>query len=169
MQTLNESEAISLSGPLPYTLVSSLDKNGRPNVMGASWVTRTSFKPHLWLISIDHQRYSHEGINLHKELVLHFPSEEQADAAWICGTKSGRNEDKVKESGLKLVPSRNVKVPTVEGATVAFECRVVDQMETGDHTVFVGEVVGISGSPEKARHLFVSSAHKLFGIEGTEW
>jgi len=166
MQILNESEALALSGPLPYTLISSLDRNGRPNIMGASWVTRTSFKPFLLLISIDHRRYSHEGIRTHKEFVLHYPSQSQAEAAWICGTKSGRDEDKIKASGLTLVTSKVVKVPTIEGATAAFECKVVDQMETGDHTVFVGEVVGISGSPDKFRHLFVSSEHKLFAMDG---
>jgi flavin reductase (DIM6/NTAB) family NADH-FMN oxidoreductase RutF len=57
-----------------------------------------------------------------------------------------------------------VKVPTIEGATVAFECKVVDQFETGDHTVFVGKVVGMSGNPDKSRHLYVSSKHRLFGM-----
>jgi flavin reductase (DIM6/NTAB) family NADH-FMN oxidoreductase RutF len=166
MQTLTESDAVALSGPFVYTLISSLDREGRPNVMGASWATRTSFKPFLWLISIDRRRYSYDGIDLHKEFVLHFPSEEQAEAAWICGIRSGRDEDKIKSSGLKLLPSRSVKVPRIDGVTAAFECKVLDQMETGDHTVFIGEVVGISGSPEKARHLFVSSDHKLFGMAG---
>jgi flavin reductase (DIM6/NTAB) family NADH-FMN oxidoreductase RutF len=43
---------------------------------------------------------------------------------------------------------------------------VVDQFETGDHTVFVGRVVGTSGNPEKSRHLYVSSKFKLFVMEG---
>lgn len=167
MKILNESEAVALSAPFVYTLISSLDREGRPNVMGASWATRTSFQPFLWLISIDRRRYSHAGIDMHKEFVLHFPSEEQAEAAWVCGTRSGRDEDKIKSSGFRLLPSRSVKVPTIDGVTAAFECRVVNQIETGDHTVFVGEVVGISGSPEKARHLFVSSDRKLFAVAGT--
>ena len=166
MQNLKESEAIALSAPLPYALVTSIDKNGRPNAMGISWVTRTSFNPLLILISIDHRRYSHEGIQLHKEFVLNYPSEEQAEAAWICGTKSGRDGDKIKLAGLKLVDSQVVKVPTIDGVTVAFECKVVDQFETGDHTVFVGEVVAISGDLDKPKHLYVSSKHKLFGMAG---
>lgn len=50
-----------------------------------------------------------------------------------------------------------MKVPTIDGVTVAFECKVVDNLETGDHTVFVGEVVGMSGNPTKPGHLYVSS------------
>ena len=168
MQVLKESEALALSGPFPYTLVTSLDKNGRPNAMGVAWATRTSFEPFLIMISIDHRRYSHEGIQMHKEFVLNYPSEDQADAAWICGTRSGRDVDKMNLAGLKLVDSRAVKVPTIKGVTVAFECKVVDQFETGDHTVFVGKVVGTSGNPDKPKHLYVSSKHKLFGMKEDE-
>jgi flavin reductase (DIM6/NTAB) family NADH-FMN oxidoreductase RutF len=168
MQNLKESEAIALSAPFPYALVTSLDRNGRPNAMGVAWATRTSIEPFLVLISIDHRRYSHEGIQMHEEFVLNYPSEDQADAAWICGTRSGRDGDKIKLAGIKLMDSKAVKVPTIEGVTVAFECKVVDQFETGDHTVFVGKVVGTSGNPSKPKHLFVSSKHKLFGISGDE-
>ena len=166
MQDLNESEAIALSAPFPYALVTSLDKNGRTNAMGVAWATRTSFEPFLILISIDHRRYSHEGIQMHKEFVLNYTNEGQADAAWVCGTKSGRDSDKLKLAGLKLVDSKAVKVPTIDGVTVAFECKVVDKFETGDHTVFVGEVVGMTGNPAKPKHLYVSSKHKLFGLVG---
>ncbi len=168
MEILKESEARALSAPSPYTLVTSLDKKGLPNALGVAWVTRTSFEPFLILISIDPRRYSHEGIQMHKEFVLNYPSQDQANAAWICGTKSGRDGDKIKLSGLKLVDSVAVKVPTIEGATVAFECKVVDQFETGDHTVFVGKVVCMSGNPNKPRHLYISSKHKLFSISGDE-
>jgi len=166
MQILNESEAIALSAPFPYALVTSLDKNGRPNAMGVAWATRTSFEPFLILISIDHRRYSHEGIQMHREFVINYPNEEQADAAWVCGTKSGRDGDKIKPAGLKLVDSKAVRVPTIDGVTVAFECKVVDEFETGDHTVFVGEVVGMTGNPTKPEHLYVSSKHRLFGLVG---
>jgi flavin reductase (DIM6/NTAB) family NADH-FMN oxidoreductase RutF len=168
MKVLKESEAIALSAPFPYTLVTSLDKNGKPNAMGVAWATRTSLEPFLMLISIDHRRYSHEGILMHKEFVLNYPSQDQADAAWICGTKSGRDGDKIKLAGLKLVDSVAVKVPTIEGVTVAFECKVVDHFDTGDHTVFVGQVVGTSGNPDKSKHLYVSSKFKLFSIGGDE-
>lgn len=166
MQKLKEPEAIALAAPLPYALVTSIDKNGQPNAMGIAWTTRTSFTPFLIMISIDHQRYSHEGIQMHKEFVLNYPNEDQADAAWICGTKSGRDGDKIKLAGLKLVNSQAVEVPTIDGVTVAFECKVVDQFETGDHTVFVGEVVGMSGNQDKPKHLYVSSKHKLLGLAG---
>jgi flavin reductase (DIM6/NTAB) family NADH-FMN oxidoreductase RutF len=168
MEILKESEARALSAPFTYTLVTSLDKIGLPNALGVAWVTRTSAKPFLILISIDPSRYSHEGIQMHKEFVLNYPNEDQTKAAWICGTKSGRDGDKIELSGLKLIDSMAVKVPTIDNATVAFECKVIDQFETGDHTVFVGEVVCMRGNPNKPNHLYVTSKNNLFSMSGDD-
>ncbi len=168
MQELTQNEAIVLTTPLVYSLVTSRGKDGKPNALGVAWVTRTSFDPFLIMISIDHSRYSHEGIDLHKEFVLHYPSAEQVYSAWICGTKSGRDTDKINEAGLTLIDSTNVSVPTIEGATVAFECKVVGQFETGDHTVFIGEVVATRGNPDRAQHLFVNSKYEFFSLDGTK-
>lgn len=116
----------------------------------------------MLLISIDHTRYSHEGIDIHKEFVVNYQSEDQINGAWICGTKSSRDTDKIKEAGFTLVDSIAVKVPTIDGVTVAFECKVVAQFETGDHTVFVGEVVATRGNPNQVKHLHVTSDYKFF-------
>jgi flavin reductase (DIM6/NTAB) family NADH-FMN oxidoreductase RutF len=167
MQTLTPNQGVALAAPMIYSLVTSLDANGRPNALGVSWVTRTSLDPFLLMVSIDHSRYSHAGIDFHKEFVVNYPSAEQADAALFCGTRSGRDIDKITEAGISLIDSIAVKVPTIEGATVAFECKVVGQFETGDHTVFVGEVVATRGEPQKARHLYVTSKFELFSLEGS--
>ena len=167
MQTLTSNEGVALATPMIYSLVTSLDINGKPNALGVSWVTRTSFDPFLLMISIDRSRYSHAGIDFHKEFVVNYPSTEQAAAAWFCGMRSGRDIDKIKEAGLSLIESVVVQVPTVEGATVAFECKVVGQFETGDHTVFVGEVVATRGDPQRAEHLYVTANYEFFGLAGS--
>jgi flavin reductase (DIM6/NTAB) family NADH-FMN oxidoreductase RutF len=57
MDELDPNLAFSFTSPLPYTLVTSADREGHPNVMGVSWVTKTSFSPFLMVISIGHCRY----------------------------------------------------------------------------------------------------------------
>jgi len=166
MKPLADKEALALVGPNVYTLVTSMDKSGKPNALAVGWVTRTSIKPFLMLISIDRRRYSHEGISHHKEFVVNYPTFEQAKGAEVCGSRSGRDCDKLKEAGLEVVASQKVKVPTIKGCTVAFECKVVSFFETGDHTVFVGEVVACSGNPEKTKHLYYQSDHSMLGLAG---
>ncbi|MHA1734087.1 MAG: flavin reductase family protein [Promethearchaeota archaeon] len=165
MIDLSIREALDLIRPLPFTLVTSLDDRGKPNALGVSWVTRTSFDPPLILVSIDHSRYSHAGIQQRGEFVVHYPSEEQARGAMLCGTRSGRDLDKIAAAGFTLVDSKVVGVPTIAGVTAAFECRVVSEHETGDHTIFVGEVVHARGNPEKTRHLFLGARRKLAPID----
>jgi flavin reductase (DIM6/NTAB) family NADH-FMN oxidoreductase RutF len=165
MQKLEPDQAFWLTAPHIYTLVTSLDVHGKPNVMGVSWVTRTPFSPPLMLVSIGHTRYSHTGIAEHQEFVIHYPSREQAQAAWLCGTLSGRDGNKIEKVGLELIDSQVVKVPTIKHVTVAFECKLISQLETGDHTVFVGEVVATSGNPNKAEHLYDTADKGLFALD----
>jgi len=73
--------------------------------------------------------------------------------------------DKFAEAGLTATPSKIVGPPIIEGSTVAYECKVVGQMECGDHTLYNGKVVAIHGDPEKAEHLFSVHYVKLVSID----
>jgi len=165
MGEIDLSTAIELSSPYPYTLVVTVDKQGKPNVMGAAWWTFTSVQPPMIAVSIGHPRYTHECLQSCKEFVVCFPSKEQAKAAWFCGTKSGRAMDKFADAGLKVAPAKVVKPPIIEGVTVAYECKVVAEMVCGDHTLFSGEVVAIHGDPQKAKHLYSVHYRKLVSID----
>ena len=164
MAEMDLSTAIELGSPYPYTLVVTVDKKDKPNVMGAAWWTFTCVQPPMIAVSIGHLRYTHECLQNCREFVLCFPSEEQAKAAWFCGTKSGRVMDKFAATGFKVAPSKMVKPPIIEGATVAYECKVVAEMECGDHTLYNGEVVSTYGDPQKAKHLYSVHYKKLVSI-----
>ena len=167
MEAIGKDEAFKFMSPLPYTLITSLDKNNKPNILGVAWVTRTSWEPFLVLISVDHGRYSHEGIQLHKEFVINYPSKEQKEIAWLAGTKSGRDIDKIKAGHMELIDSLVVKVPTLNQATVAFECKVISEHTTGDHTVFVGEVVATRGRPDRTSTLFCNFKYELIALDNS--
>jgi flavin reductase (DIM6/NTAB) family NADH-FMN oxidoreductase RutF len=165
MEELDRHQAFELSSPFPYTLAVTLDERERPNIIGLSWWMFTSWSPLMVAISIGHKRYSHECLTHHKEFVLCFPSEEQAKDAWFCGRKSGREIDKFQHTNLAAVPSKVVKPPMIEGSTAAYECRIVDQVETGDHTVFIAEVAAIHGDLVRAKHLYSIHYTKLVSID----
>lgn len=102
LRNLKESEAIALTAPFPYALVTSLDKNSLPNAMEVAWASRTSSEPFLLLISIDYRRYSHEGIQMHKEFVLNTPMRSKQ---MLPGSVARNRADMaiIKLAGLKLV------------------------------------------------------------------
>jgi len=164
LKELSWDEAIELGSPYNYVLAVTINNKGKPNIIGLGWWTFISWNPKMMAISIGNERYSHECIEHCKEFVLCFPSKEQKNGAWLCGKKSGRNIDKFKETGFIALPSKIVKPPIIKDSTVAFECKVVDKIETGDHTVYVGKIVAIHGTPEKPNHLYSIHYRKLIDL-----
>jgi len=127
--------------PEQIGLAVTVDAEGTANVIALGWVMPTSGSPPMVAISIGHGRYSHELIRQCKEFVLAFPNEDQGKEMLFCGSKSGREVNKQKESGFVFVPARQVKPPLIQGAVANLECKLVSQHETGDHTIFVGEIL----------------------------
>lgn len=165
LKEISWDEAVELGSPYPYVLAVTVDKNGKPNIIGLGWWTFVSWEPHMIAISIGKERYSHECIEYCKEFVLCFPSEEQKEGAWLCGKKSGRDTDKFKEAEFTPIPAKFVKPPIIKDSTVAYECKVVNKVETGDHTLYIGKIVAIHGTPEKASHLYSIHYKKLISID----
>lgn len=164
MKEIDRHEAFELASPFPYVLAVTLDKRDRPNIIGLSWWMFTSWDPLMIAISVGHQRYSHECLEHHHEFVLCFPSEGQAKDAWLCGTKSGKETDKFQITDFKPMHSTHVKPPMIGGSTVAYECKVVKHVETGDHTLHIANVVAIHGNPKKVNHLYSIHNSKLISI-----
>jgi flavin reductase (DIM6/NTAB) family NADH-FMN oxidoreductase RutF len=165
MRELSKNEAITLSSPLPFALITANDENERPNAIGVSWVTITSWDPWLFIVSIAPERYTHTCIEHSGEFVINYPSENLARAAWKCSTQSGKKADKFGEFGIEAVPALTVKPPRIAGSTVCVECKLIDRFTTGDHTIFVGEAVAASGDPDQLRHLYCIHYTKLVSLD----
>jgi flavin reductase (DIM6/NTAB) family NADH-FMN oxidoreductase RutF len=165
MQEISWNEAIELGSPYPYALATTVGKDGRPNIIGLAWWTIISWEPPMIAISVGFGRYSHECLEHCGEFVLCLPAEEQKEGAWLCGTTSGNKTDKFSKASFQQVRATVVAPPIIEGSTVAYECKVINSVVTGDHTLFIGEVVAIHGSPEKARHLYSVHYRRLVSID----
>ncbi|HUW63256.1 MAG TPA: flavin reductase family protein [Spirochaetia bacterium] len=131
----------------PVVLV-GVKEGEKHNLMTAAWVSQVSAKPALVMVSIAPGRYTHDILLKSGEFVLTVLSAGQGEACDICGSRSGRDTDKVAASGLKTLPAAVVGVPLIEGASANLECRLVDHFTAGDHTVFVGEVVAGTATEE---------------------
>ncbi|MEM1579173.1 MAG: flavin reductase family protein [Archaeoglobaceae archaeon] len=121
-----------------YLIVSGIE---RPNVMTADWVVPLSFEPPLLGVSIGHKRYTNKLLKESKEFVVGVPTMEMLKDVWIAGTCSGAKEDKISKLRLTLVQSKKVKVPSIKECQANLECRVVNEVEVGDHTLFIGEIL----------------------------
>jgi len=140
--------------PEQIVFVVSQDKRGQPNIMVAGWFVPLSGEPPLVGIALAEQRYSLQLILETKEFVIALPSEDMAQEVLVCGTKSGRDIDKLRETNLNRLPARKVKVPLIDGCVVNFECRLVEDLPVGDHVLLVGEILTAHISEQDKRRLY---------------
>ncbi len=131
----------ALLNPRPAVLVTCCNRSLVPNVLTVAWHTPLSHNPPLLGISIDLRRYSSELIQVQKEFVINVVSKELQSAVECCGSKSGRDEDKFTAAGLIIQSAHYVRPPVIVGALAYLECKVVNELHTGDHTFFIGKVV----------------------------
>jgi flavin reductase (DIM6/NTAB) family NADH-FMN oxidoreductase RutF len=156
-------EAMKRKYPESIAWATCVDDQGHPNAIALGWCMNTSGEPPMLAISVGHTRYSHDLIEKAGEFVVVFPSEQMAEATRVVGTQSGRDGDKMAASGVTLLPATKVRSPLVDDACANFECRLVGSLCTGDHTLFVGQVVASHVGPDALRRLYTLGGNQGFG------
>jgi flavin reductase (DIM6/NTAB) family NADH-FMN oxidoreductase RutF len=136
--------ASRLFAPRLTVLVTTVDEEDKPNIITLSWAMPTSFDPPLIAISVGERRYSHELIEGCGEFVVNIPPQAILKKVQLCGKRSGRTVNKFAEAGLTSLASKKVKPPKIKECVAHLECKLVGKLRTGDHTIFVGEVVAAS-------------------------
>jgi flavin reductase (DIM6/NTAB) family NADH-FMN oxidoreductase RutF len=144
-----DNAASTLFAPQLVGLVTTIDRADRPNVATFAWIMSTSHDPELVAVSVSRQRYTYECLT--DEFVINLPTKELLEQVWAVGTWSGRNVDKFQAIRLTPIPADVVKPPRIAECPTHIECRIIDKLDTGDHTIFVGEVVAKSGDPDAMR------------------
>lgn len=134
-------EAIQLKYPEQVVIAIGKDASGKCNPITLGWTMVTSGSPPMMAISIGLPRYSHGVFKSADEFVIAMPSARQEEETLFYGTKSGRDMDKLAEFGANLQPAERIDCVLLADAVANFECRKVGELLTGDHTIFVGEVV----------------------------
>ena len=159
MRQVAPSQALQHKYPEWIDLVVARGAKGQVNAMPVGWSTIASGSPLLYAVAIHRRQYTVQLIRETREFVVVAPSAEMAEATLYCGTHSGRDGDKIAPSGLVLIPA--AEIPLLKGALYNLECRLYSEVETGDHFLFVGEVV--------AAHLDPDVGERLMNFGGNEW
>lgn len=120
----------------------------RVNVMSAGWHTALSETPPLYGVAVAPERHSHDLIRDSGLFAVNFLPFEHAPAIAGAGLLSGADLDKFARLQLGWQPGEFTGLPVLDAAYITYECRVTDSVRTGDHTFFVGEVLGLTYLPE---------------------
>ena len=137
----------TMLNPTPVVLVSCGEKGNPENrdLVTLAWAGTVNSEPPMVSVSVRKERYSHGLISGSGEFVVNLVDEALAEATDFCGVRSGRELDKAKELGLKLIPAEGMETaPRVDGAPVSLSCKVRQVLELGSHDMFLGEITAVS-------------------------
>lgn len=138
------------AAPERVVLVSSVDAQGRPNLIAVGWAMRANMDPPVYAIGLGKKSHSCANVSASGEFVFAVPGVDLAKAVLYCGTHSARyGADKFAETGLTAAPASCVRPPLVAECLANLECRVVATQDVGDHRVFFGQVVACWASPRQ--------------------
>jgi len=129
--------------PTPVWIVGSYDSNDRPNGATVAWGGICCSSPPCVAISLRAATYTHGNITARKAFTVCIPSEDQAKQADYFGMVSGEDTDKFAASGFTPVKSELVDAPYVDECPLVLECILLQPIELGQHTQFVGEILDV--------------------------
>lgn len=136
----------------------------RPNPMTVSWGgLGTLWNRPVATVYVRPTRHTFSLLAEEPSFTLNFLPEPLRGALDLCGSRSGRDLDKWKATGLGREASATVPVPRVAGADLALECRVLATVDLDParfldpeihglypardyHRAFLGEVLAVWAS-----------------------
>jgi flavin reductase (DIM6/NTAB) family NADH-FMN oxidoreductase RutF len=99
---------------------------GNYNAMTIGWgAVGTMWSKPFVMVAVRHSRHTYQFMENYATFTVSAFPEAFHDALSLLGTKSGRDGDKIRESGLTPVASSTVAAPSFAEAEIVIECRKV--------------------------------------------
>ena len=120
------------------TVVTSV-LDGKPGGMTVNSFTSVSLTPPLVLFCADKRTRTHDLVDRSGVYAVNLLSEAMRPLSDLFA--DSRKTDEERFAAGKHAPGKATGAPIFEGGLGWLECRVVQRVPGGDHTIFVGEVV----------------------------
>ena len=134
---------------IPYGLyvLTGRTGDGRVSAATVNWVTQVSFEPPLVVVGVKADSSAHGVIKEARAFALNILGKGQQGAAFTFFKPAAVEGNTVSGEPFRL---GSTGAPLLDNAPAFVECKLVDTVERGDHSVFVGEVVdaGVARAPE---------------------
>ena len=138
---------------IPYGLyiLTGESSDGRVAASTVNWVTQASFDPPLVAVGVKVGSAAHEIVEQSRAFALNVLGKGQQDLAFAFFKALERDGDSI---GGEKFSSGASGAPILANAAGFLDCSLVDTLERGDHSIFLGEVVDagldrdISGRPD---------------------
>ena len=137
------------------TVITTKDKDGAPQGLTANAFMSLSLNPPLVMISVDKGATCYACFEPGNGFNVNFLSEDQEDVSRRFATKG---IDKFAD--LKWRAAGN-GAALIDGAIGQVECKITACHDGGDHTIVVGEILGVAAEGERPLLFFRGKYQKL--------
>ena len=127
---------------IPYGMYVLTSKSKDGQDIGAAtvnWVTQTSFAPPLVAVGVKGDSGTHAHITDTGVFAVNVIGKDQINLAFNFFKSHEREGDTI--GGEAFVAGPETGCPLLTGSPAWWECKVIGQVDQGDHTLFVGEVL----------------------------
>lgn len=146
---------------IPHGLYICGVKDGEElNGFTASWLMQSSFKPPLVVNCVKQDSGSHAMIKNSGVFAISFLDSEQKDLAAKFFKPKRRVGNKFED--VEFYEGAATGCPIISDSLGYVECKLVSTVEEGDHTIFVGEVIG-AGVHREGNQLLLESTGWQYG------
>lgn len=111
----------------------------KKNANIAIWIMQSAMGGKMLTVALDNTDYTYELVKASGVLNVNFLAKDQTKLIAKLGRKSGRDSDKFKNLAYGL---DNRNCPYLTEAIGYIQCEVVNTVNSGDHDLFVCNVVG---------------------------
>lgn len=133
---------------IPYGLyvLTAEGKDGKVAAATVNWVTQTAFKPPLVVVGVKADSGAHAIIKESGSFALNFLGKDQKAQAFTFFKPLEREANTI---GGEPFRKGSLGAPILTNVPAFVECQLVETIEKGDHSIFVGEVkdAGIAVQP----------------------
>lgn len=129
--------------------------------MLANWLTQISFEPPMLALAIEHDSHMRQLVDMHGAFAVNVLESGQRELAGQLGKTFAKHPDKFKEIGWR--PGPLTGSPLLEAGLGWVECRVSDERATGDHILYIAEVVEAGVHREGTPLTLKDTGFKYFG------
>jgi flavin reductase (DIM6/NTAB) family NADH-FMN oxidoreductase RutF len=155
-------EAVKTKYPEQIVIAIARDKSGKANPITLGWTMFASGNPPMLAIAVAAGHYSIKALEHSKCFTIAYPSAEMAQATLFFGSHSGRDTDKLMETGCRTEPAKQIDSVLLSDAVANFECVEESRVQAGDHIIYIGRVVAAHVNAEPKKRLYtVAPGHKL--------
>ena len=103
-----------------------------------NWISQSSFTPPLIMVAIKADSALHRAITAAHKFIVHVVAKDQKELATAFFRGAELSGDRLNGYRVESSPDG---IPLLIDPPAWFECRVLNDVPGGDHTVFVAEVV----------------------------